>query len=412
MAASAPNILFILTDDQRWDSLGCYGNKVVKTPNLDKFAAEGIRMDNFYVAAPLCCPSRANFLTGFYPHQLGLIDNRGDLPEGTRTVANYLNEAGYRTGFIGKAHLGGDPRKWGFQETPIYLPGAKSPHENPVLVVNGKFKSVEGLITSIFVDSAIDFVRANKEKKWFLWLAMTAPHQPLLPDNKNQYDLSTMVPPPGFPPGSKFIHEDWRRYYVTISMLDEQIGRLLQHLKEVGLDSNTIVIVVSDNGHMMGSFGVRDKRVWNEGSSRVPALAKWPNQIRAGTSSKSLLSSVDLLPTILQLIGARQPETVPGFSMLPALTGGNPLRTAAFSDLGWIMVRKDHWKFVQKGLRFKRLFSLKEDPFELKDLSRDPKYTDIIGQLEREIQQWRNNTPPVANVRIKDHTKPTPEEED
>ena len=120
---SRPNILFILTDDQRWDSLGCYGNSSIKTPNIDKLSTQGVLLNNFYAATPLCCPSRANFLTGLYAHQTGITsnDDHVDIPQGTRTIANYLNEVGYVTGFIGKAHLGGDPRKWGFKHCPVVL---------------------------------------------------------------------------------------------------------------------------------------------------------------------------------------------------------------------------------------------------------------------------------------------------
>ncbi|MCI0417402.1 sulfatase-like hydrolase/transferase, partial [bacterium] len=152
-----PNILFILTDDQRWDTLGCYGNDVIRTPNLDKLAAQGARLDTFYVAQPLCCPSRATFLTGLYPHQTGIYTNEkggADLPKGSKTVAHYLNEAGYKTGFVGKAHIGGDPRKWGFQTCPVFLPGGSSPHKKPDLVYVQREK-VPGYITTIFADAAI-----------------------------------------------------------------------------------------------------------------------------------------------------------------------------------------------------------------------------------------------------------------
>jgi len=175
-----PNILFILTDDLRWDTLGCYGSHDIRTPNLDKFASEGARLDAFYVASPLCCPSRAVFLSGLYPHQNGVEWNVGmpDLKEGTQTVATLLNRAGYATGFIGKAHLGGNPYKWDFTNCPVFFPRIQMRHLDPTLFVHGKRQVVPGYITEIFTNTAISFLEKHKNERWFLWFATTAPHLP------------------------------------------------------------------------------------------------------------------------------------------------------------------------------------------------------------------------------------------
>src|SRR3954469_9702686 len=176
-AGERPNILFILTDDQRWDDAGYTGNAVVRTPAMDRLAREGARLDRFYVASPLCCPSRAALLSGLYPHQRrnGVLDNRHgtDLPADTPTVATRLNDLGYVTGFVGKAHLGGDPRRWGFAECPVWLPEAPTPHENPSPMFDGRRKTARGTITSVFTDAARHFVERHQRQPWFLWFATT-----------------------------------------------------------------------------------------------------------------------------------------------------------------------------------------------------------------------------------------------
>lgn len=304
--AKKPNILFILTDDHRWDALGCYGNTSIKTPHFDRLAIDGVRFDAFTIASPLCCPSRAALLSGLYPHQNGVIRNidSPDLRPGTPTVATHLNAAGYVTGFVGKAHMGEDPTAWGFSDCPVVLaPGGVKTHENPLLLVNGVEKRVPGLITEIFTDAAIDFLDRHKNETWFLWLATTAPHLPYLHDPKHPYNIQEISPPPGWPSDQKFTagdkRHDWAGYYSTISMLDREIGRVLAKLETLGLADDTLVLMIGDNGWMMGSHGHFGKQVWYEESVRVPALARWPGRIKPGTIVTSLAGSVDFLPTVL-----------------------------------------------------------------------------------------------------------------
>lgn len=368
-----PNILFIFTDDHRPDALGCYGNESIRTPNFDRLAKEGARLDAFYVAAPLCCPSRAAMLTGLYPHQNGVMDNKGkpDLKKGAATIAELLNDAGYVTGFVGKAHMGGDPREWKFKETPVWLPSGGSKHRDPTLNVEGESKKVEGHITQIFADAAIGFLDKHKGDRFFLWLATTAPHTPYLRDPNHAYKKTDIKAPPMWPKGAELSDADWEGYYSTISMLDEQVGRVLKKLEETGLLDKTVIFMCGDNGFMHGSHGYRAKSVWYEESARVPALVRWPAKVKAGTTVAAPAVSVDFFATWCEIAGIEKPKDREGVSLLPALTGKEPLRAVAYSELGsakmtWQMVRKGGWKYVKREDGTEMLYDLATDPNELK----------------------------------------------
>jgi arylsulfatase A-like enzyme len=412
-----PNILFILTDDQRWDSLGCYGNRVIKTPNFDRLASQGARLDAFYVAAPLCCPSRATFLSGLYPHQTGITSNgavgsRPDFSPGTMTIAGYLKQADYITGFSGKAHLGGDPRKWGFQNCPVYLSKGESRYENPRLFREGKPKVMTGQITTIFADAAIAFIEQNKDKRWFLWFASTAPHEPYTKDKRFEYKESQITAPPGWPQSQPFQpNEEWSAYYSTISVLDEQVGRVLKKIDDLELTNNTFVLITSDNGYMMGSHNINGKGTWYEESVRVPAIARWPGKIKSAISVSRLISSVDVLPTFLQLAGLPLPAGLEGVSMIPALLGQSPLRKEAFSVIGadTYVVRQDDWKYVKVSARSEILYNLKIDPSEQKkkDLSKDPKHASVLQNMKKSLEQFLKKTESAKQAEEKIKKKTT-----
>jgi arylsulfatase A-like enzyme len=403
-----PNILFILTDDQRWDVLGCYGNDVIKTPNFDRLATEGARLDAFYVASPLCCPSRAAFLSGLYPHQSGVLTNIGmpDLKPNTPTVATYLNKAGYITGFIGKAHLGGDPRRWDFKECPLWLDRVSSPQP---LMFNGEsrqFTGDETDLTRTFTDAALEFVEKHKQDRWFLWFATTAPHTPYVWNINHHYRKKDMKPPPGWPPGQPFERWGrWAQFYSTIGMLDDQVGRVLQKLDELGLAKNTLVVMASDNGLMFGSHGIRAKQVWFDESARVPALVRWPGKIKPGIKVAAPLVSVDFLPTVLQAAGVRgeMPKILEGKSMIPALTTAKPLRKVAYSEVNeagrsagggyWHMARDQRWKYVRFEGGEEHLYDLKADPLELTDLGTSTQRGDVMREMRGKLTAWLKSTP-------------------
>jgi arylsulfatase A-like enzyme len=406
-ADDRPNILFILTDDQRWDAVGYAGNRVLETPNLDHLAAEGARLDRFYVASAVCQPSRANFLTGRYNHERPIVPKTVKLAPTMRTIGHHLARAGYVTGFIGKPHLGGDPTVWGFQEIPAIIQDGRGAVKrvDPALLIDGRRQTVKGLVTEIFADAAIDFIERNQDRPWFLWFATSVPHVPYHMSEEYPYSEEDVrrYPPPGWPPDQRMmVHPtfaNWRAYYSMIEMLDAQIGRVLGRLDALGLYANTVVIFTSDNGVMHGSHGYLFKGLWFEESSRVPAIVRWPGRIEAGAVHSSLASSVDVLPTILDIAGLPAPEDLEGRTLLPLLMDGQPVRTYAYAQGSkrpgegggrWQMVARDQWKYVEFVDREERfLFDLDSDPHEGINLVDSAEHEQTARELRRALVEWR-----------------------
>lgn len=414
-----PNILFILTDDQRWDSLGCYGNEDIRTPFIDKLAAQGARLDAFYVASPLCCPSRGTFLSGFFPHQSGIETNsRRDFIKGSKTVASLLNGTGYITGFVGKAHLSGEPKRWGFQECPVYLREGESDYQDPTLVLNGKEQIVPGYITRIFADSAIRFLESHQKDRWFLWLALTAPHGPYTPI-KDFYKDMKINPPPGWPKQQPLAKAKWPQYYSAISKADTEVGRVLSKLDELGIAKNTFVFFTSDNGYMWGSHGHKQKSIWYEEATRVPAIVRFPGKVKAGSTIASLASSSDFFPTILDIAQVPPEKNLEGVSLLPLLIQGTPVRKFVFSELtgrpNWQMVRSEKWKYVfvqekrKKAGPFEQhlLYDMKNDSNEQKDLSSAPANAKILLEMKKVLADWIKKTDTSARKLTEDFKKKT-----
>lgn len=405
-ADKQPNILFILTDDQRWDSLGCYGNKDTKTPNIDRLASEGVLLQYFYPAEPLCCPSRATYLTGLYPHQTGILSNGSpknmpDVPPGVLTIANYLQKGGYVTGFVGKAHLGGNPFKWGFQNCPVYLPEGSSPVMDPRLMAGNSKKKESGIITTIFADAAIQFLQTHKNEQWFLWLATTAPHKPFAEYSQYHFDPEKIKQPPGWTGKQEFKGDsEWALYYSAVSFLDQEIGRVLKTLDTLGLAENTLVILASDNGYMLGSHGIEGKEVFYEEASRVPGMIRWPGKVKPGTKSAIPFSSVDLLPTVLKASGAEVPASLKGVDIISTLS--QPATRAVFYEVGKNAqcARKNQWKYVLSQSKSESLYNLEEDPGELVNLANRPASAKILEDMRKELQTWLKDTPQLPGTKI------------
>ncbi len=386
-AADRPNIIFIMSDDHAAHAISAYGSKVNRTPNIDRLAREGMRLDSVFVTNSICTPSRAAILTGQYAHMNGVtMFNRFD--SGRETVARLLQKSGYHTGMIGKWHLGSDPA--GFDKWEI-LPG-QGAYQNPLLYTATGEKTYTGqYVTDVITDLAIDFLRTRpKRAPFFLMVHHKAPHRPWQPDAAHQAQFKDRwIPEPAtlwdsYATRTDALHENAQRiadltnrdlklsppaglegadltkwyaikpasvdivrngqtmtltgeplvrwkyqrymqdYLATIQSVDDNVGRLLNFLDQEGLARNTIVVYTSDQGFFLGDHGLFDKRLMYEESLRMPFLVRWPAAIKAGSRSDAIALNVDFAPTFLAAAGLPAPSGMHGTSFLPVLRGRTP----------------------------------------------------------------------------------------
>ncbi|MCF6287576.1 MAG: sulfatase, partial [Candidatus Hydrogenedentes bacterium] len=339
--AKPPNVVIIFTDDQGYGDVGCYGAEGYATPNLDKMAAEGARFTDFYVPAPVCTPSRGALMTGCYPMRIGLgyrvlfpYSKEGLNPDEV-TLAELLKGAGYTTGMIGKWHLGHHkpflPTRQGFDAffgTPYsndmngYYYKSQNFLSPPLPLLRGE-EIVESdpdqsLLTRRYTEEAVKYIRAHKDKPFFLYLAHNMPHMPIYPSDA--FAGTT----------------EHGRYGDVISEIDWSVGAIMKALEEAGVADNTLVIFTSDNGPVTGQRKSPDgpyqsgsagalrgrKNQTGEGGMGVPAIMRWPAKIPAGTVVKELATTMDILPTLAGIVGFSLPDvTIDGKNILPLMTG-------------------------------------------------------------------------------------------
>lgn len=365
-----PNIVVFLADDLGYGDLGCYGNPINRTPNIDRFASEGIRFTDFHSAGTVCSPARASLLTGRHPYRLGfyyLLGGGAHLKHEELTISSLLKQAGYETCFAGKWHLTDfdspekgqpDPNDHGFDHWFGTVLNAFDGPENPgKFYRNGKpVGKISGWYCDAIVEEATDWLKKRKDKNrpFFLLLCSHEPHTPIAPpehlsdvfDNDTVERLENKIEYGGVPrPENKDIEANKKFYYGTVTQLDAAFGRLIQNLDEQGLREKTFILFTSDNGpeypvNFMESHGrwddpIRDrcfgtpgplrgmKRFTYEGGHRVPGIARWPLRIPAGEESDALINGTDLLPTLCDLAGISVPidRTIDGESVTSALKG-------------------------------------------------------------------------------------------
>ncbi len=384
--ARRPNILFVMTDDHASGHVGCYGNKLVKTPNIDRLAREGTRFENAFVTNSLCAPSRATVLTGCYSHLHGIRGNsemKGQIENIDKSLVTYpqaLQAAGYRTGIVGKWHLSHDPV--GFDTWKV-LPG-QGLYFKPEFIENGVKKSYDGYATDITTDFALAFLREPSEKPWCLVYQHKAPHRPFLPPPRYQhlYDGVEIPLPPAFdddyatrkvaaeaedmrfdvsiagdykdlPAGlngaekKKWLYQRFvKDYYGAIAAVDDNLGRVLGYLEEQKALDNTLILYTSDNGFFVGDHGWYDKRFMYEPSLRVPLVVRAPGA-RAGQVTAAMAMNIDIAPTVLDYACVPAPATMQGRSLRPVLEGTTP---ADWRKTVYYSYYENSWKLAGKGL--------------------------------------------------------------
>ena len=389
LAAEKTNIIFILADDLGYGDLGCYGQKLIQTPNIDKLAKQGTRFTQCYAGNTVCTPSRSALMTGYHTGHARVRGNGlGILKSGDVTVGKILQDAGYVTGLIGKWDLGyqgtsGEPMKQGFDYSFGYLRAADAHNYwTDHLFRNGRriAKATNVYSHDLCAAESLDFIRREKEKPFFLYAAFTLPHG--------------LIDPPNDEPYGK---EDWpsinKKYAAMITRLDKTVGEIMALLDELKLREKTIVFFTSDNGpdtfrgyadyndlgenelfHSNGRLrGI--KRDLYEGGIRVPMIVRWPGKVPAGVTSDQIWAFWDFLPTTAEIAGTAPPKGIDGVSVLPALLGKSKIEHSPlyweFYERGFEQAARDgDWKAVRHAPgKALELYNLKNDLEEEEDVA-------------------------------------------
>jgi arylsulfatase A len=407
--AAKPNIVLIMADDLGYGSLGCYGSEQIKTPNIDRLAADGMRFTDFHSSGTVCSPTRAALLTGRFPQRCSWVadeelspvyrDQRRANPSqrwawgispNEVTIAGVLQQAGYRTGIVGKWHLGYDfkfhPMNYGFDEFRGFMGGNVDYHTHVAGYGlkqldwwNGKeVKNEEGYTTELLTKYATDFIARNQDRPFFLYVAQAAPHDPWQGQNPAQKKSQAEI------------------YREMIEGLDTSVGTIAEALRRHHLDKNTLLIFCSDNGGAAPRGFPANGRLqgrkggMQEGGHRVPFIASWPGVITAGTTNAAAVITMDFFTTFAKLGGATAPagHAIDGTDIMPLLAGASqpPERT-----LHWLFgndwaVRRGPWKLMQEGAKAPALVDVEHDLEETKNWANEKPA--LVAELSQLHHAW------------------------
>ncbi len=416
--AQPRNVVFILSDDHRYDFMGFHERspEFLETPNMDRMAAGGMHIKNAFVTTSLCSPSRGSILTGQYAYKHGVVDNSRRIRSDAVFFPQYMQEAGYETAYVGKWHMGGDtdePRP-GFDYWVSFR--GQGTYYNPKLNINGEKVGRTGYMTDILTEYAVDWLDQQPDDQPFmLYLSHKAVHAEFMPAPRHldRYKDAELKYPPTYaytetnyqnkPRWVKEQRNGWhgvdymyhgqmdfdtfyRRYCESLLALDESIGKVLDTLEEKGLSDNTLVVYMGDNGFSFGEHGLIDKRHAYEESMRVPMLAYAPGHIEAGSTIEDMILNIDIGPTFMDLAGMDTPTHMDGRSFLPLLTG------TSINDWRKEFVYQYFWEYnfphtptvyALRGQQYKYMFyhglwdknefyDLQNDPFEQHNLINSP----------------------------------------
>jgi arylsulfatase A-like enzyme len=413
-AGSGPNLLIFLADDQGEGDLSCYGHPVLRTPNIDRLAAEGMRFDWAFLTISSCSPSRSSILTGRYPHNTGAEDLHQPLPTRQRTLARYLRQGGYHCMSVGKWHLGQPERRnW---DRVVECAGRET------------------------AEKALELLRDRpKGKPFFFWVATKDPHRPFDKGaTRRPHDPARVVVPP-YLPDHPLIRKELAQYYGEIARFDEHVGLIYKELQKQGVLDRTFVVYLSDNGMPFP----RAKTTLYDSGIHTPLLVRYPPLVRPGSVQKGLASVIDIAPTILELAGLRQ-DSMQGRSMIAMLKDpGAAGREAIFAEANWhdyekftravrtdrfLLIRNYYWdkplwnsvdsinSITWKGFMavheagkltpaqeflfveprpFEELYDVSEDPHSLVNVVEEPKYRGELNRLRTLLDNWRVETSDV-----------------
>ncbi|MBI5684955.1 MAG: sulfatase [Verrucomicrobia bacterium] len=447
-AEKRPNILFVLCDDLRWNALGCAGHPHLKTPHIDRLAAEGVRFENTFCTTSLCSPSRASILSGLYAHSHGVVNNFTEYPTNFVSFPMRLQASGYDTAYIGKWHMGEDndkPRP-GFNWFVTHKGQGK--YFDTEFCINGlRHETPKGYYTHVVTDLALDWLkRPHDGKPWLMMIGQKAPHSFYFPEPKysNAFaGVTVKYPDTAFHLDGKpvWIKErlytwhgiygplfEWRKkfpddrpeavkdfenmvhaYWSTILSVDDSVGRLFRFLEESKQLDNTIIVFMGDNGLLEGEHGMVDKRTAHEPSLRIPLIVRYPGLAKGKVVAQQALT-VDVAPSLLELCGAPPLKNIHGRSWVKLVRKGDPAwRKSWFYEYNYEKqfpytpnvraVRTDGWKYIHyphgddsPDRHMAELYNLANDPDERRNLIADPACAKKLKELQAELARLMKAT--------------------
>jgi arylsulfatase A-like enzyme len=451
-SAERPNVVVILTDDQRADALGCAGHPYLKTPHIDRLAAEGTLFTHAFCTTSLCSPSRASILSGLYAHSHGVVNNFTEYPVDLPSFPRNLQAAGYATAYLGKWHMGedNDGKRPGFDYFVTHKGQGK--YYDTEFNVDGERKVVKGYYTHVVTDMALEWLHDRKrasDKPFLLMMGHKAPHSFYVPEPKYARefdDVKVDYPASALQLGDKPAWfqkrlDSWhgiygplfdfrkkfpdrrpeavadfaamtRAYWATIRSVDDSVGRLYETLREMGQLDNTLFIFLGDNGLLNGEHGMVDKRTMHEASIRVPLVVRYPKLATASPQRKvsRMVLHVDVAPSILDICGVAPLPKSHGRSWKPLLTGSDAAwRSAWYYEYNYEKqfpytpnvrgVRTERWKYIRyphgdggPDRHEAELYDLANDPDETKNLIRDARHVETVKELQERLLECIRET--------------------
>lgn len=442
--AGRPNLLIIHTDEHNFRTLGCYGGQVVRTPNIDFLAAQGAMCTSFYATTPVCSPSRAAFVSGRYPQNTPVVTNNIPLNDDIVTFAEILRRQGYATGYAGKWHLDGTgkpqwapERQFGFednrymfnrghwkqmQDTPAGpRVAARNPKDEPTYNVEGADEN--SFTTDWLARKTIDFINAHKDEPFCYMLSIPDPHGPntVRPPYDTMFRPEQVAIPASFrkspeqtpawaAPEKNLTEQRLRQlmtgYYGMVKCIDDNVGTILEALRDSGILDRTVVVFTADHGDLCGQHKRLNKGVPYEGSAKIPFITYYPEKISPGTVVNQALTSVDFLPTVLSVMGVHTVGEEEGRDASALFVGKTPAdwKDIAFMRGGrnWVCALTDDYKIVYPREGVPWLFDLKKDPDELTNFYGDPQRRAVVKHLTAELLAYckKYNDPHAEDPKI------------
>ncbi|MFA5858371.1 MAG: sulfatase-like hydrolase/transferase [Elusimicrobiota bacterium] len=456
-----PNIIVIMSDEHNQKISGCYGNQIVKTPNIDKLSNQGVTFTNCYTNSPLCVPSRNSFLAGQYVSRCSVWNNRCWLPtEDYPTVSKVLNDSGYETILCGKMHLDGTRRhsmtEIGGNMNKVFMTGkgVRSTIDitKPIPGISNRFTQIASSDTSSVLkhdrnvtSATIEFLKNRKpqeDKPLFMIVGYLAPHFPLIVPEKYWLNYKDKVPSPKLPKNyveklplnyqhlrynfnyeevpEEYVKKAREYYYALTEWVDEEIGKVLDTIKETGYEDNTIIIYTTDHSENMGEHGLWWKNNMYDSATKIPLIIKYPDQWQKGQRRDNVCSLVDVTKTIVDLSGVTTENNWDGDSLVPLMSDPkSEWKDIAISEYyahliasGMTMIRQGKYKLIihtptaENGKTVYELFDLEKDPEEYTNLAGDKKYKDIITKMYDALVKEVGEKPELTELRcIQEFTK-------